>query len=36
VKLAKASDVNAEELLTFDKIVVTQKGLKQLADRIKP
>ena len=36
VKLAKASDVNAEELLTFDKIVVTQKGLEQLAARIKP
>jgi len=36
VKLAKASDVNAEELLAFDKIVVTSKGLKQLAARIKP
>ena len=36
VKLAKASDVNAEELLAFDKIVVTEKGLKQLAARIKP
>src|SRR3982750_482482 len=36
VKLAKASDVNAEELLAFDKIVVTQKGLEQLAARTKP
>src|SRR4029078_9913771 len=36
VKLAKASDVNAEELLTFDKIVVTSKGLEQLAARINP
>jgi large subunit ribosomal protein L4 len=36
VKLAKASDVNAEELLAFDKIVVTSKGLEQLAARINP
>lgn len=36
VKLAKASDVNAEELLAFDKIVVTSKALEQLAARIKP
>ena len=35
VRLAKASDVNAEELLAFDKIVVTPKGLEQLAARIK-
>jgi large subunit ribosomal protein L4 len=35
VKLAKAADVNAEELLAFEKIVVTQKGLEQLAARIK-
>jgi large subunit ribosomal protein L4 len=35
VKLVKASDVNAEELLAFDKIVVTDKGLEQLAARIK-
>jgi large subunit ribosomal protein L4 len=34
VKLAKASDVNAEQLLAFEKIVVTQKGLEQLASRI--
>jgi large subunit ribosomal protein L4 len=35
VKLVKASDVNAEELLAFDKIVVTEKGLEQLAARLK-
>jgi len=35
VKLAKASDVNAEELLAFEKILVTQKGLELLAARIK-
>ncbi|HJT81877.1 MAG TPA: 50S ribosomal protein L4 [Chthoniobacterales bacterium] len=35
VKLAKASDVNAEELLAFEKIVVTSKGLEQLAERIR-
>ena len=34
VKMAKASDVNAEQLLAFEKIVVTQKGLEQLATRI--
>jgi large subunit ribosomal protein L4 len=34
VKLAKASDVNAEDLLAFNKIVVTQKGLEQLVERI--
>jgi large subunit ribosomal protein L4 len=36
VKLAKASEVNAEDLLAFQKILVTQKGLEQLAARIKP
>lgn len=35
MKLTKASDVNAEELLAFDKIMVTPKGLEQLAARIK-
>jgi large subunit ribosomal protein L4 len=35
VKLATSSDVNAEQLLAFEKIVVTQKGLEQLAARIK-
>ena len=34
VKLAKASDVNAEQLHAFEKIVVTHKGLEQLATRI--
>ena len=34
VKLAKASDVNAEQLLAFEKIVVTHKGLEQLANRL--
>jgi large subunit ribosomal protein L4 len=34
VKLAKANEVNAEELLAFDKILITEKGLEQLAARI--
>jgi large subunit ribosomal protein L4 len=33
VKLATARDVNPEELLAFQKILVTQKGLEQLAAR---
>ena len=33
VKLAMARDVNPEELLAFQKILVTQKGLEQLAAR---
>jgi large subunit ribosomal protein L4 len=33
VKLAAARDVNPEELLAFEKILVTQKGLEQLAAR---
>jgi large subunit ribosomal protein L4 len=33
VKLATARDVNPEELLAFEKILVTQKGLEQLAER---
>ncbi len=33
VKLATASDVNAEQLLSFDKIIVTQKALEHLAER---
>ena len=36
VRLATSSEVNAEQLLAFDKIVVTQKGLEQLAARIHP
>ena len=34
VKLAKANEVNGEELLAFDKILITEKGLEQLAARI--
>src|SRR5438105_1758490 len=33
VKLATASDVNTEQLLAFEKILVTEKGLEQLAER---
>ena len=33
VKLATASDVNTEQLLGFEKILVTQKGLEKLAER---
>jgi len=33
VRLATASDVNAEQLLAFDKIIVTQKALEHLAKR---
>jgi large subunit ribosomal protein L4 len=33
VKLATASDVNTEQLLRFQKILVTQKALEQLAER---
>jgi large subunit ribosomal protein L4 len=36
VKLATARDVNPEQLLAFEKILVTQKGLEQLAERISP
>jgi large subunit ribosomal protein L4 len=35
MKLATASDVNTEQLLGFQKILVTQKALEQLAERIK-
>ena len=35
VKLAIASDVNTEQLLRFEKILVTQKGLELLAERTK-
>jgi large subunit ribosomal protein L4 len=35
VKLATASDVNTEQLLAFDKILVTHKALEKLAERIK-
>jgi len=33
VKLATASDVNTEQLLAFEKILVTEKGLEKLAER---
>lgn len=33
VKLATASDVNTEQLLGFEKILVTEKGLEKLAER---
>jgi large subunit ribosomal protein L4 len=36
VKLATAGDVNTEQLLAFQKILVTQKALEQLAERINP
>src|SRR5207245_10121186 len=35
VTLATASDVNTEQLLAFEKILVTQKALEQLAERTK-
>ena len=33
VQLATASDVNTEQLLAFEKILVTEKGLEKLAER---
>ena len=33
VMLATASDVNTEQLLAFDKILVTHKALEKLAER---
>src|SRR6516164_5615436 len=35
VKLATAADVNTEQLLAFQKILVTSKALEKLAERIK-
>jgi len=35
VKLATAADVNTEQLLGFEKILVTHKALEQLGERIK-
>jgi large subunit ribosomal protein L4 len=35
-RLAIASDVNTEELLRFQKILVTQKALEKLAERTRP
>jgi large subunit ribosomal protein L4 len=36
VRLASASDVNTEQLLRFQKILVTQKALEKLAERTRP
>ena len=36
VTLTTASDVNTEELLAFEKILVTQKALERLAERTRP
>ncbi|PYJ64277.1 MAG: 50S ribosomal protein L4 [Verrucomicrobia bacterium] len=36
VTLATASDVNTQQLLAFEKILVTQKGLEKLAERTRP
>ena len=36
VKLATAADVNTEQLLAFQKILVTSKALEKLAERIHP
>jgi hypothetical protein len=36
VKLATASDVNIEQLLAFEKILITHKALEKLAERTRP
>jgi hypothetical protein len=36
MQLATASDVNTEQLLAFEKILVTHKALERLAERIRP
>lgn len=36
VRLATATDVNTEQLLAFDKIVVTHKALEKLGERTRP
>jgi large subunit ribosomal protein L4 len=36
VKLAIASDVNTEQLLGFEKILITHKALEKLAERTRP
>jgi len=36
VRLTTASDVNTEQLLAFQKILVTQKALEKLAERTQP
>ena len=35
-RLATASDVNTEQLLAFEKILVTPKALEKLAERMNP
>ncbi|PYI98258.1 MAG: 50S ribosomal protein L4, partial [Verrucomicrobia bacterium] len=34
VKLATAADVNTQQLLAFQKILVTSKALEKLAERV--
>jgi large subunit ribosomal protein L4 len=36
VHLATAAEVNTEQLLAFEKILVTQKALEKLAERTNP
>ena len=36
VKLSTAADVNTEQLLAFQKILVTQEALEKLAERTRP
>ncbi len=36
VKLATAADVNTQQLLAFQKILVTSKALEKLAERLSP
>jgi len=36
VRLATSSEVNTEQLLAFQKILVTQKALEKLAERTRP
>ena len=36
VKLSIAADVNTEQLLAFQKILVTDKALEKLAERTRP
>jgi len=36
VKLATAADVNTEQMLAFQKILVTSKALEKLAERMHP
>jgi large subunit ribosomal protein L4 len=36
VRLATPSDVNTEQLLAFQKILITEKALEKLAERTRP